>query len=242
MKYKIAQDFYSKISSSYHKKRYATLYGGVFKDLHHAALRQFVVGDSKELVLEVAAGTGHTTELLKECGANYISCDLTEAMLRQARERLGIDLPLVRCDANRLPFPDEKFDVVVSTRFLHLFPLDFQVRILAEMIRVLKPGGRLVVDFDNLTSRWLLAVPHFIYNVIRYRRFAPDTNYNGISSTLKLLSALGLGRLQVVGIGGYHLLIPAFFSRRFAVYLGRLHKDIPFAYLCEQFVVSGRKV
>lgn len=235
------QSFYTDIAGKYHSLRYGGRYGGLFRQLHHEVLDTLLPNGSTARVLEVACGTGHTTELLQAKGNDYIACDLTNGMLEHARERLGATAQLVRTNALRLPFPEASFDVVLSTRFLHLFPVERQRLILAEMLRVLKPEGRLVVDFDNFTSRWLLALPHLFYNLLFYRRLAPDTHYNRIRTTETMLGELGLTHLDSIGVAGYHLVIPSYFSHALALRLGRGHRGKPWRILAEQFVTTGIK-
>jgi len=235
------ESFYTEIARKYHHLRYSGRYGNLFRKLHHEIFDEILSIVPPGRVLEVACGTGHMTELLKSKSLDYIACDLTADMLEQARERLGRTAPLVRTNALQLPFPDASFDVVLSTRFLHLFAPERQELILHEMLRVLKPGGRMIVDFDNFTSRWLLAVPHLIYNLIRYHRLAPEAFYNRIGPVEQLLRKLGLEQLLSQGVAGYHLILPAMFSRESALRLGRAHKHRPWRFLAEQFVTTGLK-
>lgn len=110
-------------------------------------------------VLEVAVGTGlnlphYSSEV------RLTAVDLSPAMLDVARQRaaeLGRDVDLREGDAHHLPFDDAAFDTVVCTFSLCNIP-DLR-RAVAEMRRVLRPGGRLVlVDHVRSTSRpihWL---------------------------------------------------------------------------------------
>ena len=81
--------------------------------------------------------------------------DLSPAMLEQAREKareLGMEASLREGDAQDLPFPDEAFDTVVCTPSLCNIPDDR--RAVAEMKRVLRPGGRLLLlDHVRAASR-----------------------------------------------------------------------------------------
>lgn len=236
------RNFYTGIAGQYHDLRYGGRYGRLFRALHHEVLGELLASVSPGArVLEVACGTGHTTELLHRMGVSFIACDLTPRMLERARQRLSGPAPFLIADATRLPFPAGQFDAVISTRFLHLFPVGDQQRILAEMVRVLRPGGRLIVDFDNLVSRWVLAVPHLFYNLIRYQRFAPETVYNRIGQVEGMLAAMGLSDLRSIGIGGYHLILPALLSSQLAMNLGRAHRHRPARAFAEQFVTTGIK-
>jgi demethylmenaquinone methyltransferase/2-methoxy-6-polyprenyl-1,4-benzoquinol methylase len=102
-----------------------------------------------ERVLDIAGGTGDLARLFsRRVGpqGEVVLTDINPAMLQQGRDRLldaGIVVPLVRCDAEKLPFPGEHFDCV-SVAF-GLRNVTRKPAALSEMRRVLKPGGRLVV-------------------------------------------------------------------------------------------------
>lgn len=99
-------------------------------------------------VLDVATGTGHTALAFAPHAREVVGCDLTPEMLAEAeklRSERGIEnLTLLACSVLDLPFPDEDFDVVTCRRAAHHFS-DIGLA-LREMRRVLKPGGRLIVD------------------------------------------------------------------------------------------------
>ena len=95
-------------------------------------------------VLDVACGTGNASIPAAEAGAKVTGLDLTPELFDGARRRAakaGVELELVDGDAEDLPFPDESFDVVVST-FGCMFAPDHR-RAANEIARVLRPGGRL---------------------------------------------------------------------------------------------------
>jgi len=102
-----------------------------------------------ERVLDVAGGTGDLARLFsRRVGARgeVVLTDVNPGMLRQGRDRLldaGIVMPLVQCDAERLPFGSDRFDCVAVA--FGLRNMTHKEAALSEMRRVLKPGGRLVV-------------------------------------------------------------------------------------------------
>ena len=96
-------------------------------------------------VLEVGCGTGDLQADLRAAGYAAVGVDLSAAILRVARRkagRAGVPSRLVRGHSTALPFAAAAFDAVVST-----FPSEyiFAPATLAEIMRVLRPGGRLVV-------------------------------------------------------------------------------------------------
>jgi SAM-dependent methyltransferase len=237
--------FYTNESNIYHNTRYGGLYGKLFEKLHHEWLTEILEHISnKQSVLEVACGTGHTSALISNLGINFIACDLTPAMIEKAKKRvesLPIKPKFMEADATNLPFDSNSFDVVISTRFLHLFNYDKQEEVLSEMIRVLKPGGSLIVDFDNWINRWLMALPYLIYNLIRYKRIAPFSIYNKIGETTNMIERLGVKVNSSTGIGGTHLVGVAAFSFAIALKIGRIQRIKHCRFLSEQFVVHGYK-
>ena len=114
------------------------------------------VGEGSK-VLDIAGGTGDLAlAFAKKVGATgeVIHTDINEAMLRTGRDRLldaGVALPTLVCDAEKLPFPDNHFDLV-SVAF-GLRNMTHKDLALAEMCRVLKPGGRLLVlEFSRIAE------------------------------------------------------------------------------------------
>ena len=120
-----------------------------------------------ESVLEVAVGSGQVfREVLRRnpAGRN-VGVDLTDAMLRKTRRkalRTGVPFALERADARRLPFADASFDLVLNNNMLGLLPRSEIEPVLAEMMRVLRPGGRLVAV---LMSRPRRRIPRWIYQL-----------------------------------------------------------------------------
>jgi demethylmenaquinone methyltransferase/2-methoxy-6-polyprenyl-1,4-benzoquinol methylase len=118
-----------------------------------------MVADVREghQVLDIAGGTGDLAlAFSKKVGASgqVVHTDINEAMLRTGRDRLldaGVALPTLVCDAEKLPFPDDHFDrVSVAFGLRNMTHKDVA---LAEMNRVLKPGGKLLVlEFSKVAK------------------------------------------------------------------------------------------
>jgi ubiquinone/menaquinone biosynthesis C-methylase UbiE len=100
-------------------------------------------------VLEVGAGTGRDSLSLASSGAEVYQLDYSMEALRLAREvasRAGAPVRLLGGNALALPFRKGSFDVVVHQGLLEHFHAPEAARLLAENVRVLKPGGYLLVD------------------------------------------------------------------------------------------------
>jgi demethylmenaquinone methyltransferase/2-methoxy-6-polyprenyl-1,4-benzoquinol methylase len=93
-------------------------------------------------VLDLAAGTGTSSEPLADAGVRVVACDLSTGMLAVGKRRRP-DLAFVAGDATALPFADQSFDAVtISFGLRNVVDVDGA---LAEMLRVTRPGGRLVI-------------------------------------------------------------------------------------------------
>jgi demethylmenaquinone methyltransferase/2-methoxy-6-polyprenyl-1,4-benzoquinol methylase len=122
-------------------------------------------------VLDIAGGTGDMTRLFLEragpSGEVWLT-DINGAMLGVGRDRLldqGRVVPAVQCDAERLPFPDRHFDVTCIA--FGLRNVTRKEAALAEMRRVLKPGGRaLVLEFSRIAAPLQPAYDWYSFNVL----------------------------------------------------------------------------
>jgi len=117
-----------------------------------------------ERVLDVASGSGDLARAFAARGAQVWMSDINGRMLARGRDRLldaGRALPAVQCDAQRLPFGDASFDCV-SVGF-GLRNMTRKDAALAELARVLRPGGRLIVlEFSRVWNA--LQKPYDLYS------------------------------------------------------------------------------
>jgi ubiquinone/menaquinone biosynthesis C-methylase UbiE len=147
-------------------------------------------GDS---VLDVGCGTGEVTLLAKTrakadkvYGIDPAPEMITVARRKATRKKLDIDFRVGVIES--LPFPDSSIDVVTSSLMMHHLPEDLKVRGLAEIYRVLKPGGRLLIaDFMRPTGSFL---NHIFIAFTRHRGLK-----SGIEDIQKLLKAAGFGQI-----------------------------------------------
>lgn len=102
-----------------------------------------------ETVLDLAAGTGTSSEPFDAAGVRVVPCDFSVGMLAVGKTRRP-DLPFTAGDATRLPFADSSFDAVTIS--FGLRNVVDTAAALAEMLRVTRPGGRVVVcEFSTPT-------------------------------------------------------------------------------------------
>jgi SAM-dependent methyltransferase len=118
--------------------------------LRHAAAR----GQS---ALDVGAGTGLLAERLSDLGLGVVALDPFPQMLGQLRQRRP-DIETVVAHGDDIPYPDVVFDLTYSVAVMHHIAEPSQVRrTLMEMVRVTRPGGRILVwDHNPLNPYWSL--------------------------------------------------------------------------------------
>ena len=167
-----------------------------------------------ESVLDIAAGTGDLAQLFAaRVGAQgeVVLTDINSAMLKAGRDRLldaGRLLPVVQCDAERLPFGPDRFDCV-SIAF-GLRNVTHKQLALAEMRRVLRPGGRLLVlEFSKVWAPLKPAYDAYSFGVLprlgklvandaeAYRYLAESIRMHPDQAALKaMMEEAGLERVE----------------------------------------------
>jgi demethylmenaquinone methyltransferase/2-methoxy-6-polyprenyl-1,4-benzoquinol methylase len=165
-------------------------------------------------VLDIAGGTGDLARAFAKSattsGEVWLT-DINESMLRVGRDRLcdaGLILPTAVCDAESLPFPDRYFDRV--TVAFGLRNMTHKDRALAEMVRVLKPGGKLLVlEFSRVAPALAPVYDWYSFKVLPWlgKKVAKDeASYRYLAESIRMhpdqetlaamLRAAGLSRVQ----------------------------------------------
>src|SRR5262245_41960293 len=146
-----AETFFDAMADGYdvlepwYEHLYATLHGVLRRELMPAA------GRPGPRALDAGCGTGFQAAILAEMGYGVHGVDLSHRLLRDARERLG-GAPLVQGDVEALPYGDGAFDAATCCGSTLSYSGDAR-RALSEIARVLRPGGRLLVECEG---RWTL--------------------------------------------------------------------------------------
>jgi demethylmenaquinone methyltransferase/2-methoxy-6-polyprenyl-1,4-benzoquinol methylase len=184
----------------------------------HRLWKRFALGMSGvragSVVLDVASGSGDlAAAFAKRAGPSgqVWMTDINAEMLAVGRDKLldaGLFAPLARCDAERLPFPEGRFDCV-SVAF-GLRNMTHKERALAEMARVTRPGGRVIVlEFSRPWKPLERAYDAYSFNILprlgkyvardeeAYRYLAESIRVHPDQETLKaMMEAAGLVRVE----------------------------------------------
>jgi demethylmenaquinone methyltransferase/2-methoxy-6-polyprenyl-1,4-benzoquinol methylase len=190
----------------------------------HRAWKAFAVAISGvrpgDRVLDVAGGSGDLTRAFaRRVGAQgeVWLTDINARMLALGRDRLldaGLAVPVARCDAERLPFPARSFDCV-SVGF-GLRNMTRKDAALAEMGRVLKPGGRLLVlEFSKVWAPLRAAYDRYSFGVLPWlgARLAGDAAaYRYLAESIRvhpdqpalaaMMERAGLERVEYFNLAG----------------------------------------
>jgi ubiquinone/menaquinone biosynthesis C-methylase UbiE len=158
-------------------------------------------------VLDVGCGTGTGLERYVSAGCSCYGVDVSAAMLARARERLGDRADLQLTDGRRLPFEPDTFDLVSISMVLHEIAAERRAGVLAEMARVVKPDGRLLItDFRfgslrGIKGRMLKAVTFAIERVGGHYSGYRSFRRNGGAPALVSGTGLVLEREKIVAGG-----------------------------------------
>jgi demethylmenaquinone methyltransferase / 2-methoxy-6-polyprenyl-1,4-benzoquinol methylase len=169
---------------------------------------------SGDRVLDIAGGTGDLASSFRKSvgptGEVWLT-DINNAMLARGRDRLldeGRLGPVAQCDAEKLPFPDNYFDIV--TVAFGLRNMTHKDQALAEMQRILRPGGRLLVlEFSKVWEPLAPAYDFYSFKILpwlgqrivsdadSYRYLAESIRMHPDQQTLKgMMEAAGFSRVD----------------------------------------------
>lgn len=124
----------------------ASIYDRFIGIQDHEYLKTLLKLPTNGWVLDAAGGTGRVSQQFKSMVGKLVICDLSQKMLKKAQEK-GDLLP-VRSHIELLPFPDAVFDRILVVDSIHHF--FNQQAAISDMLRVLKPGGRMVIEEPDI--------------------------------------------------------------------------------------------
>jgi len=192
-------------------RRYAGVYDQILEPMNRGlrilGLRMVEPMESIK-VLDVGCGTGTFLELFQKSGSELYGIDTSPSMLEIARGRLGEQASLHLDDATNMPFEDQNFDLVLSMLVLHEMDQDTRLSTIAEMKRVLKNDGQiLLIDFHAGRARflkgWVTKLVILTSEILAGRRhFRNYRHFASIGGLPVLAKETGLGIESQKIVGG----------------------------------------
>jgi len=147
IKEQLAQQYFGKETKEYDFARSSTPRGKYIVEIKQKIMKKFLEKSKGKNILDVACGTGRFFHLYgnrKIYGIDISKDQLDEAKRKNPKAILKV------ADAEKLPFKDGFFDVVITSQFIEHIPQ--YKKVIKEMKRVCKPGGNLIIDFPNKLS------------------------------------------------------------------------------------------
>ncbi len=189
-------------------ERYHELIGGMeeagvtYDDLILDLLGRATLPGRRPRVVDVALGTGYNLRVMKAAGAASAGIDLSIHACRIAKGK-DRDLAICRGDAEGLPFRDSVFDLALCLQLIEHTP--FPEKVIAEITRVLRPGGYLFLSAPNMLgssrfSRLLRVIPGlFSREIKRIRPLRDDvlSQWDGASNAVEVADLDACNRVIV---------------------------------------------
>jgi ubiquinone/menaquinone biosynthesis C-methylase UbiE len=222
---------YTEEAEVYDLKRFSNFGGRFFVELTNDIVYDLLKAKKGERILDLATGTGRVSVGLAERGVSLTGVDLTWKMLERAKQKAaekGLkNISFNVANALKLPFKDNTFDKIISTRFFHILPLAMQKEIVQEIIRILKPGGTLIVEFNSPFAGLFLWAIRGDHQVL-WPSETPEI-FRGLKIVRKVGVMLpGLGRI-------------ARLSFKAGLRAGRFLTFFPFNHLSNQILIVAKK-
>lgn len=192
--------YYETDSQTYDSERFSSPSGKLFEDLENNFIVEMFGDVQNKKTLDVATGTGRISVHLAKAGADVTALDLTPEMMEKAKEKAknaGVKINFIEGNAMALPFNDATFDNVITIRFVHLLSKKDEEKVIEEMARVLKPGGQLIIEYNNLLYGGFLIPIIEAYRVHALKRnperFAAPFGLNSKLKNLQIEEVVGVG-------------------------------------------------
>jgi SAM-dependent methyltransferase len=184
----IGQDYDKLLAEHYRRAHLSLISGWTVLSSHLSVLKTDLFAEA------VCPSRSFTWEILKACGS-ITGIDISSQICEQAAQTSanllpGHTLTCVTCDLRQMPFAGDSFDIIISDSTLDHYKCKKDIEIaLKELIRVLKPGGTIVVTMDNKTNfteplfrLWIILgmAPFFIGKTFSMRELKKAISGNGL--------------------------------------------------------------
>lgn len=192
-------------------RRVAGIYDRLFEPLNRRLrlLGERMFPPEKNMkILDVGCGTGVHLDIYRRSGCELYGIDSSPSMLDVARSRLGEDAELRLGDATKMPYESNTFDLIICMLVLHEMDQRMRMSVIAEMKRVLKTEGRiLLIDFHAGRARplkgWLTKPIIFLSELAAGRRhFRNYRHFMSIRGLPRLIEESQLTKEQQKVVAG----------------------------------------
>ena len=158
---------FDQTADSYDSQRYLSHAGMFFNELEVYVVNEWTLGGRGSRGLDIPCGTGRLTISLAHRCEEVVAGDISTQMIAIAQERTShqgvTNVTFQQVNGRKLPFSENTFDTIICFNFLHLIPNDQKGELITEFSRVLKIGGKLIVEFNSPLYGLFLGL-------LRYRR------------------------------------------------------------------------
>jgi ubiquinone/menaquinone biosynthesis C-methylase UbiE len=187
----------SEVASDYDASRFTNRVGRFFHSRQAKALAKCLDRIAPlNRVVDLPTGTGRMLPVIAECADAIIACDVSDAMMAEARKRVGPQekVEFLHCDARSIPLPVGSVDCVVSVRFFMHLAGEQQLEILKEFARITRRW--VIVEFgcDSAWHRFRRSIRSIVLSLLHRRRAYP-----GRSSAGEIRQAARAASLEVRG-------------------------------------------
>lgn len=204
--------WYSADAAKYDRRFTESPRARLFADAERKLLVQLIGARRGHRILDVGTGTGRAALAYAAHEAEVTACDLTYAMMQQANTKAranGVTVDMSQANARALPFADKTFDATSCIRMLHLFPVRDYPLYIAELRRVTRPGGIVLIEFDSLLAGAIVGAPREVVRRAtgsKYRHYVMPYHINGLFADF---ASVELHGFWFPGIGRLATLHPA---------------------------------
>jgi ubiquinone/menaquinone biosynthesis C-methylase UbiE len=235
-------DTYDRKAGEYDSDRSVNAAADFYFDMSYRAIGELIGRtDAQTLHVDMPVGTGRFFFYLRDRGWRHrmVGIDISRGMLgvcREAAKRRGDRIELTIGDAFRLPLDSNSVDILTGLRLFHLFPNDLWPSVLAEMRRVLRPGGVLITEMRNAIRG---KACRLLVKAFRDRRITHPHSYVAPHRAGWLFRDWTDVTMRGVGLDGLHkvyLAAPAVGRR-----LNALQACWPVRYLSKTLLVKAHK-
>lgn len=141
---------YDRLAACYDNKRYVSESSRFINRIEMRVITDWVYNEGGCSLLDVPCGTGRLTVAMAGLAERVVGGDVSAKMIAVANNKICAEcmdkVYLLRLNARRLPFPDNTFDIVLCVSFFHLIDNHEKNIFMDEFRRVLKPGGKLILE------------------------------------------------------------------------------------------------